>query len=79
MAESLDSEIARTEQEVHSLEMAADDSMSEAYWKMKKYLDEKQLTQKLVQELIDKVLVTDPEHIEIVWKFSEDIIKFIME
>lgn len=78
-AESLGAEITRVERAIRSSEVAADDAMAEAYGKLKKYSGEEQLTQKLVQELIDKVLVTDPEHIEIVWKFSEDIIKFIME
>lgn len=32
-----------------------------------------------VQELIEKVIVTDPEHVEILWKFSDEVMKFIME
>ena len=31
----------------------------------------------MVQELIDKVSVTDPEHVEIVWKFKDEVWKFI--
>ena len=30
-----------------------------------------------MQELIDKVIVTDPEHVEIVWKFKDEVRKFI--
>lgn len=31
----------------------------------------------MVQELIDKVIVTDPEYVEIVWKFKDEVWKFI--
>jgi hypothetical protein len=44
---------------------------------MKRYAGEDQLNQKMVQELIAKVVVTDPEHVEIVWKFSDEVRKFI--
>lgn len=37
------------------------------------------LDQKMVEALIEKVLVYDPEHVEIQWKFSDEILKFIME
>ena len=59
--------------------MAVNDGMAEACGKMKKYVREGQLTQRMVQELIEKVVVTDPEHIEIVWKFSEEVLRFITE
>ena len=36
-----------------------------------------ELTQAMVQELIEKVVVTDPEHVEIVWKFKDEVRKFI--
>lgn len=44
---------------------------------MKKYSKADELTQPMVQELIDKVIVTDPEHVEIVWKFKDEVRKFI--
>ena len=39
---------------------------------MKKYSGADELTQAMVQELIEKVVVLDPEHVEIVWKRSEE-------
>ena len=36
-----------------------------------------ELTQAMVQELIEKVVVTDPEHVEIVWKFKDEMRKII--
>jgi hypothetical protein len=44
---------------------------------MKRFAGEEQLSKAMVQELIEKVLVTDPEHVEIVWKFSDEVRKFI--
>ena len=44
---------------------------------MKKYSGADELTQAIVQELIDKVIVTDPEHVEIVWKFKDEFRKLI--
>lgn len=44
---------------------------------MKKYSGADVLTQAMVQGLIEKVIVTDPEHVEIVWKFKDEVRKFI--
>ena len=44
---------------------------------MKKYSGADELTQAMVQELIEKVVVTDPEHVEIVWKFKDEVRNFI--
>lgn len=44
---------------------------------MKKYSKADELTQAMVQELIEKVVVTDPEHVEIAWKFKDEVRKFI--
>ena len=36
-----------------------------------------ELTQAMVQELIEKVVVMDLEHVEIVWKFKDEVRNFI--
>lgn len=48
---------------------------------MGKYSDAEteKLTQKIVQELIDKIIVMDPEHVEIVWKFKDEVRNKIRE
>ena len=53
------------------------DNLSQALSVMKKYSGADELTQAMVQELIEKVIVTDPEHVEIVWKFKDEVRKFI--
>lgn len=79
LSEKIDDEIEEAEQILRETETATDNEMAAVYKKMKTYSGEQQLNQKMVQALIDKVLVTDPEHVEIVWKFSDKIYKFIME
>ncbi len=54
-----------------------DDSLSQVLSVMKKYSGVDELTQEMVQELIEKVVVTDPEHVEIVWKFKDEVRNFI--
>ena len=53
------------------------DNLSQALSVMKKYSGADELTQAMVQELIEKVVVTDPEHVKIVWKFKDEVRKFI--
>lgn len=75
LAERLETEIAELEQKLKPAE--TDDNLSQAFSVMKKYSGADELTQTMVQELIEKVIVTDPEHVEIVWKFKDEVINFI--
>ena len=77
IAEKLEVDIAELEQKLKAAETDKDDSLSQAFGVMKKYSGADKLTQAMVQELIDKVIVTDPEHVEIVWKFKDEVRKFI--
>lgn len=77
IAERLEADIAELEQKFKAAETAKDDSLSQALGVMKKYSKAEELTQPMVQELMDKVIVTDPEHVEIVWKFKDEVRKFI--
>lgn len=77
LAERLEAEIAELEQKLKAAETVKDDSLSQALGMMKKYSKADELTQVMVQELIEKVVVTDPEHVEIAWKFKDEVRKFI--
>lgn len=77
LAERLEADIAELEQKLKAAETVKDDSLSQALGMMKKYSGADELTQAMVQEMIDKVIVTDPEHVEIVWKFKDEVRKFI--
>ena len=77
LAEKLDADIAELEQKLKAAETMKDDSLSQALGVMKKYSGADELTQALVQELIEKVIVTDPEHVEIVRKFKDEVRNFV--
>ena len=77
LAEKLDADIAELEQKLKAAETMKDDSLSQAFSVMKKYSGADALTQAMVQELIEKVVITDPEHVEIVWKFKDEVRNFI--
>ena len=77
IAEKLENEIAELEQKLKSAETVKDDSLTQILGVMKKYSGADELTQAMVQELTEKVVVTDPEHVEIVWKFKDEVRKFI--
>ena len=77
LAERLEADIAELEQKLKAAETVKDDSLSQALGVMKKYSGADELTQAMVQEMIEKVVVTDPEHVEIVWKFKDEVRKFI--
>ncbi len=76
-AERLVAEIAELEQKLKAAETVKDDSLSQALGVMKQYSGADELTQAVAQELIEKVIVTDPEHVEIVWKFKDEVRNFI--
>lgn len=76
-AERIAAEIAKLEKKLKIAEIVKDDSLSQALGVMKKYSEADELTQAMVQELMEKVVVTDPEHVEIVWKFKNEVRNFI--
>ena len=76
-AERIAAEIAKLEKKLKIAEIVKDDSLSQALGVMKKYSGAEELMQAMVQELIAKVVVMDPEHVEIVWKFKDEVRKFI--
>ena len=77
LAEKIEADIAELEQKLKAAETVKDDSLSQTLSVMKKYSGADELTQAMVQELIAKVVVTDSEHVEIVWKFKDEVRKFI--
>ena len=77
LAEKLDADIVELEQKFKAAETVKHDSVSQTLGVMKKYSRADELTQAMVQELIEKVIVTDPEHVGIVWKFKDEVRNFI--
>lgn len=77
LAEKLAADIAELEQKLKAAETVKDDSLTQVLGVMKKYFGANELTQAMVQELIEKVVVTNPEHVKIVWKFKDEVRNFI--
>ena len=65
--------VSELEQKLKDAETMKDDNLSQALSVIKKYSGADELTQAMVQEMIAKVVVTDPEHVEIVWKFKDEV------
>lgn len=77
--ERLDGLIADLEAKLREMETIQDEGtkalMETAEW----FSGAKELDQKMVDALIEKVLVYDPEHVEIRWKFSDEVMKLLKE
>ena len=78
-AELLDKQIEEISARLHESEAAADDGVLEALDMLKRYSGTDELNREIVETFIDKILIYDPGHIEIRWKFSDEAIKFIEE
>ena len=78
-AERLDSEIAELEERLHEAEVVQDDGIQDALETLDKFSGTTELDQKIVQALVDKVVVYDPKHVEIRWKFSDEVLKLLQE
>ena len=76
-AKLLDKQISEVSAKPHESQAAADDGVRDAVSTMKKYSGETELSREIVEAFIDKVLIYDPEHIEIQWKFPDEVVKFI--
>ena len=78
-AERLDADIAELEAKLHEAEVVQDDDVQGALETLDKFSGAEELDQKIVQALIDKVVVFDQEQVEICWKFSDEVLKLIQE
>lgn len=73
----LDKQIAEVTEKLYESEAAADEGVRDALDTLKKYSGEMELTRGMVDALIEKILIYDPWHIEIRWKFPDEVVKFI--
>ena len=72
-AEALDKQIRDLEETFRRAETESDDGTKEILETMEKYSEATELTQDMARALIEKVVVYDPEHVEIRWKFSDEV------
>lgn len=76
-SDRLDAEIAELEAKLHEAEVVQDDGVQNALETLDKFSEATELDQNIVGALIEKVLVYDPRHVEIRWKFSDEILKLL--
>ena len=57
--------------------MAEDDGVRDALGTLKRYSVAEELSKEIVEALIDKVVIDDPEHMVTQWKFSDEVMEFI--
>ena len=78
-AERLDAEIAELEERLLEAEVVQDNGIQDALEMLDKVSGTTELDQKIVQALVNKVVVYDPRHVEIRWKFSDEVLKLLQE
>lgn len=76
-ADRLESEITELEAKYHEAEVIQDDGVQSALETLDKFSDATELDQDIVGALIEKVLVYDLRHVEIRWKFSDEVMKLL--
>ena len=74
---SLSESITALERKLQAVQAEASDEASTVLANIKKYAGEKQLTNEMVLAFIKKVLITDGEHIEIQWNFSDVFLQYL--
>ena len=74
-AERLDGMIADLEAKLQEMEVVRDDGTKALMETVERFSGATELDQKIVDALIEKVLVYDLEHVEIQWKFSDEVLK----
>ena len=77
--ERLDGLIADLEAKLREMETVQDEGTKALMETAERFSGAKELDQKMVDALIEKVLVYDPEHVEIRWKFSDEVMKLLKE
>lgn len=77
--ERLDGLIANLEAKLREMETVQDGRTKALMETAERFYGATELNQKMVDALIEKVLVYDPEHMEIRWKFSDEAMKLLKE
>jgi hypothetical protein len=71
--------MAELEERLHEAEVVQDEDIQDALETLDKFSGVMELDQKIVQALVDKVVVYDPRHVEICWKFSDEVLRLLQE
>lgn len=74
---NLSESITELEKKLQITQAETSDEASTVLGNIKKYSREKQLTNEMVLAFIKSVLITDGEHIEIQWNFSDMFLQYL--
>lgn len=75
--EWLDVKITELEAKLQETELVQDEETRVAVETAERFYGAAELDQKIVDALIEKVMVYDPRHVEIRWKFSDEVWKLL--
>ena len=78
VAAYVDRKIGEVEERLQEAAVAGNKEMKEAVEVLEKYTEETELTQEMVRVLIERVMVYDPEHVEVRWALSDEVIEMTM-
>lgn len=76
-AERLDGMIADLKARLQEMEIVRDDGTRALMETVERFSGAAELDQKIVDALIEKVLVYNPERVEIRWKYSDEVLKLL--
>lgn len=74
----LDSLLSDLEVKLQEIESVQDEGTKAVLETVERFSGASELDQKIVEVLIEKVLVYDPEHVEIKWNFSDKLMRTVM-
>lgn len=74
---AIDLKVKELSRQLEVMQASGDGDTEQMITEIKKYSKEKGLNNEMVRTFINRVLVTDNDHIEIEWKFTDAFIKFL--
>ena len=77
--ESLKKQISDAQKQNLDARMEQSEEAADVIDKLRSFEGTEKLTPEMVAALVKEVRVTDPEHIEIRWNFSDEVYRFITE
>lgn len=77
LATELETAIAEKEMELRDAELSGNSEVESGLEKIAEYANVGELDKKMVRDLIKAVYVYDPEHVEIKWKFTDELMELL--
>ena len=72
-AEELEKQIGEMKQNMQNVELGSNSDVEQGLEKIAEYKDSEKLDKMMVRSLVKTVYVYDSEHVEIEWKFSDEL------